>query len=61
MVIVGTIGIQKDKAQVHNLDQRNLAAIRAPDESSDADESEASSSEESEDESELLELELESP
>ena len=38
MVILGTIGIQKDKTQVHNLDIANLVAIRALDESSDPDE-----------------------
>ena len=38
MVIVGTIGIQKDKAEVHNLNSSTLAVVRAFDESSDTDE-----------------------
>ena len=37
MVIVGTTGIQEDRAQAHNLDARSLTAIQAPDESSDTD------------------------
>ena len=38
MVIVRTIGIQKERAQAHNLDIANLAAVRAPDESFGPDE-----------------------
>ena len=38
MVVIGAAGIRKDKAQVHSLDINNLAAIRAPDDSSDPDE-----------------------
>ena len=38
MVIIGTISIQKEKAEVPNLNISTLAAVRAPDESSETDE-----------------------
>ena len=41
MIIVGTIGIQRGKAEVHNLDSRSLTAICAPDEASDTEDEEA--------------------
>ena len=41
MIIVGTIGIQLDKAEIQNLDSRNLTATRALGEASDAEDEEA--------------------
>ena len=38
MVIIGSIGVQREKANVHHLDTSTLAAIRAPDEASMSDE-----------------------
>ena len=38
MVIIGTIGIQKEKAEVHNLNISPIVAVRAFDELSDPDE-----------------------
>ena len=41
MIVVGTIGRQRDKAEVHNPDARNLTATRALDEASGAEDEEA--------------------
>ena len=43
VIVVGTIGIQRGKAEVHDLDTRSVTATRAPDETSDTEDKGAES------------------